>query len=199
MKVGIMGGTFDPVHLAHLIIAEEARSRLGLDNVIFVPAGNPWMKSSHVITDPLARCEMVRLAIGSNTSFSLSTLEVERKGPSYTVDTLEMLLQELGAGAELFLLIGWDSLADLPSWKAPYRISKMATMVAFPRPGYPKPDLGALEKAMPGVSGRTILMEGPLLDISSASIRRDIASGVSVRYRVAEQVRQYIAEHNLYK
>lgn len=198
MKAGIMGGTFDPIHLAHLIIAEEARSALGLDRIIFIPAGDPWMKSERSVTAPQLRAEMVRLAIEGNPAFELSLIEVERTGPSYTVDTLEQVLQELGIEAELFLLLGWDSLADLPSWKAPYRISKMCRLAAFPRPGCPQPDLAMLEKSMPGVGGRIIFLPGPHLDISSTAIRQAVAAGRSVRYRVPEPVLRYITEHNLY-
>jgi nicotinate-nucleotide adenylyltransferase len=199
MKVGIMGGTFDPIHIAHLIIAEEARTRLALDRVIFIPAGEPWMKPGHIVSEAGQRVEMVKLAISSNPDFSLSLSEIERPGPTYTVDTLEQLLGELGYDTQLFLLLGWDSVAELPAWKAPYRVSKMATVVAFPRPGFTKPEIAALERAMPGIAERMVFLDEPYLEISSTDIRKRIADGGSVRYLVPDAVGQYIIECGLYK
>ena len=199
MKVGIMGGTFDPIHIAHLIIAEEARTRLALDRVIFIPAGEPWMKPGHIVSAAGQRVEMVKLAISSNPAFSLSLSEVERPGPTYTVDTLEQLLGELGYDTQLFLLLGWDSVAELPAWKAPYRVSKMATVVAFPRPGFTKPEIAALERVMPGIAERMVFLDEPYLEISSTGIRKRIADGGSVRYLVPDAVGQYISEYGLYK
>ena len=199
MKVGIMGGTFDPIHIAHLIIAEEARTRLALDRVIFIPAGEPWMKPGHIVSAAGQRVEMVKLAISSNPAFSLSLSEIERPGPTYTVDTLEQLLGELGYDTQLFLLLGWDSVAELPAWKAPYRVSKMATVVAFPRPGFTKPEIAALEKVMPGIAERMVSLDEPYLEISSTGIRKRIADGGSVRYLVPDAVGQYISEYRLYK
>ena len=199
MKVGIMGGTFDPPHIAHLIIAEVARVRLELDQVVFIPAGDPWMKSAHMVSSAEKRVEMVSLAIDSNPAFSLSLIEVKRHGPTYTIDTIEQLSGEVGYDAGLFLLLGWDSVADLPSWKAPYRISKMAKIVAFPRPGFAKPDPAGLEKVMPGIAERVVYIEEPYLSISSTCIRQRAREGKSVRYLVPDTVGQYIVEHNLYK
>jgi nicotinate-nucleotide adenylyltransferase len=199
MKVGIMGGTFDPIHIAHLIIAEEARTRLALDRVIFIPAGEPWMKPGHVVSAAGQRVEMVKLAISSNPDFSLSLSEIERPGPTYTVDTLEQLLGELGYDTQLFLLLGWDSVAELPAWKAPYRVSKMATVVAFPRPGFTKPEIAALERVMPGIAERMVFLDEPYLEISSTGIRKRIADGGSIRYLVPDAVGQYIIEYRLYK
>ncbi len=199
MKVGIMGGTFDPPHIAHLIMAEVARVRLELDKVVFIPSGDPWMKSDHIVTSAEKRVEMVSLAIATNPAFSLSLIEVNRPGPTYTIDTIEQLLGEVGCDAGLFLLLGWDSVAELPSWKAPYRISKMARVVAFPRPGFAKPDLAELEKAMPGIGDRIVYIDEPSLSISSTCIRQRAMEGKSVRYMVPDAVRQYIIEHDLYK
>jgi nicotinate-nucleotide adenylyltransferase len=199
MKVGIMGGTFDPIHMAHLIIAEEARAQLALDRVIFIPAGEPWMKQGHISSAAGQRAEMVKLAIASNPAFSLSLSEIKRPGPTYTVDTLEQFLGELGYDTQLFLLLGWDSVTEMMAWKAPYRVSKMATVVAFPRPGFNKPEIAVLERAMPGIAGRIIFLDAPCLEISSTGIRNRIADGGSVRYLVPDAVRQYIIEHGLYK
>jgi nicotinate-nucleotide adenylyltransferase len=194
-----MGGTFDPIHLAHLIIAEEARCSLALDRVIFIPAGQPWMKSDHDVSPAEHRLAMVRLAIASNPGFTVSTIELERPGPSYTVDTLEILWKELGYDCSMYLLLGWDSLADLDKWKAPYRISKMATLAAFPRPGYEKPDIKKLEAAVPGLSQRIMLLDSPHLEISSTRIRQKARSGQSIRYLAPDDVASYINRHGLYK
>jgi len=199
MKVGIMGGTFDPPHIAHLIIAEVARVGLGLDKIVFIPSGDPWMKSDHMVTSAEKRVEMVGLAIATNPAFSLSLIEVNRPGPTYTIDTIEQLSGEVGYEVGLFLLLGWDSVADLPSWKAPYRISKMVRIVAFPRPGFAKPDPARLETAMPGIAERIVFIDEPSLSISSTCIRQRAMEGKSVRYIVPDAVRQYIIEHNLYK
>jgi nicotinate-nucleotide adenylyltransferase len=199
MKVGIMGGTFDPIHVAHLIIAEEARTQLALNRVIFIPAGEPWMKPGHTVSAAGQRVEMVKLAISSNPEFSLSLSETERPGPTYTVDTLEQLLGELGYDTQLFLLMGWDSVAEMTAWKAPYRVSKMATVAAFPRPGFTKPEVAVLERAMPGIAERIVFMDAPCLEISSTGIRKRIAAGGTVRYLVPDAVGQYIAENRLYK
>ena len=198
VKVGIMGGTFDPIHIAHLIIAEEARTRLALDRVIFIPAGEPWMKPGHNVSEAGQRAEMAKLAISSNPFFSLSLSEIERPGPTFTVDTLEQLLVELGYDTQLFLLLGWDSVAEMTSWKAPYRVSKMATVVAFPRPGFNKPEIAVLERAMPGVAERIVFLDAPYLEISSTGLRKRIANGGSVRYLVPDAVGQYITENKLY-
>jgi nicotinate-nucleotide adenylyltransferase len=199
MKIGIMGGTFDPVHLGHLIIAEEARTSLGLDKVMFIPAGNPWMKSGYEITPANHRVEMVKLAIQSNPFFSLVTVEVDRPGSTFTVDTLEQLWKDVGYDSQLYLLMSWDSLADMPNWKAPYRISKMATVVAFPRPGLNRPDPAIMESVIPGFSERSLMPEEPCIGISSTAIRARVAAGKSIRYLVPDAVEKYIADNGLYK
>jgi nicotinate-nucleotide adenylyltransferase len=199
MKVGILGGTFDPIHIGHLIVAEEVRINLNLDQVIFMPAGDPWMKADRRITAASHRVNMLKLAIKSNSCFCSSTIEIEHPGWTYTVDTLEQLSQDLARGTKIFLLIGWDGLASMPQWKAPYRISKIATIVTFPRPGLEKPDIKILEEAMPGVGERMVMLDGPYIGISSTDIRQRLDAGKSVRYLVPESVEQYIAENGLYK
>jgi len=199
MKIGIMGGTFDPIHTGHLIVAEEVRSRLGLDRVLFIPAGDPWMKAARKISATHHRVEMVRLAIASNPFFELSMIEIEHPGWTYTVDTLEQLSKDLTGDTSLFLMIGWDGLSSMPKWKAPYRISKMATLVTFPRPGFSGPDMAELDAAMPGIAERMVQLDGPYIGISSTDIRARVSQGKSVRYLVPEQVELYIAENKLYK
>lgn len=198
MKVGILGGTFNPVHLAHLIIAEEARQRLELDRIIFIPAGEPWMKSGQRITPADQRAVMVKLAIEDNSFFSLSTIETEREGPTYTVDTLEQLWKDLGYETRMFLIMGWDHLADLSAWKAPLRITRLSTIVSFPRPGFPRPVIADLESAVPGISGKIVVFEEPYIGISSTSIRERVSQGRSIRYLVPDIVERYIVDNKLY-
>jgi nicotinate-nucleotide adenylyltransferase len=198
MKLGIMGGTFDPIHIGHLIVAEDVRSELKLDQVMFMPAGDPWMKSDRQITAASHRAAMVELATISNPCFCISTMEIDHPGWTYTVDTLEQLSRDHGGETQFFLLIGWDGLKTMPSWKAPYRISKMATIVTFPRPGVDKPDIASLEERMPDLSKRIVMRDGPYLGISSTDIRKRLAEGRSIHYQVPEAVEKYIAEHGLY-
>jgi len=193
-----MGGTFDPPHIAHLVIAEMARSGLELDRIVFIPAGDPWMKSGQTVTRAERRMDMVGLAIESNSSFSLSSIEVDRKGPSYAVDTVEQLTVEMGHNLDMFFILGWDSMADLNSWKAPYRLSKMVRFVVFPRPGVARPDAAKLEKDIPGITDRIIYMDEPHLSISSTCIRQRVKEGKSVRYLVSNTVERYIYDHKLY-
>lgn len=197
MKVGILGGSFDPVHLGHLIMAEEARVKLELDEVLFIPAGHQWLKGRE-LSPSHHRWEMLSLAIKSNPFFKPSRIEIDRPGPSYTVDTLSLLHKER-EGDEFFFLLGWDALKELPSWKEPGRIIKLCRLVALPRPPFLPPDLIALEKALPGVSSRVILLEAPLIYISSTEIRERVKRGLSIRYLVPEAVEGYIFSHGLYK
>lgn len=199
MKIGILGGTFDPVHTGHLIVAEEILEELQLDKVIFIPAGEPWMKADRKITPAADRITMVRLAIASNPRFELSTVEVEHPGWTYTVDTLEQLRKGVEKGTKLFFLAGWDSLNTMPKWKEPNRIATMATIVTFPRPGVEEPDMRSLEKSMPGLSKTMIRLESPVIGISSTDIRKRLATGKSVRYLLPAEVSRYIAEKELYK
>jgi len=198
MKLGVLGGTFDPIHNGHLAIADEVRSRLGLSRVLFVPAGQPWLKLERPISAAEHRVEMVRLAIAERPYCQLSTMEIERGGPSYTLDTLMELRHELGAGDELFFIVGWDSLNDLPRWREPAAIIQLCTLVAVPRPGYPRPDLESLEKLIPGLSLRVILLDKPRVDISATEIRRRVAQGLPISHLVPEAVARYIKEHRLY-
>jgi len=198
-KVGILGGTFDPVHNAHLAIVDEARLQLELDEVVFVPAGQPWMKSDRVITAAEHRVAMLRLAIADKYGFRLSTMEIDRPGPSYTVDTLKKLSNEFVELAELFFIIGWDSLPYLPRWKEPEHIIELCHLVALPRPGYSLPDLDALDKKVPGLLRRIIILERPQIDISATEIRERVAKGLDISKLVPQAVAEYIREKGLYR
>jgi len=198
MKIGVLGGTFDPIHNGHLIVAEEVRARLDLAEVLFVPAGLPWLRTNIPLTAAEHRVQMVRLAIGNKPYFKLSTMEVERAGPSYTVDTIVELKGRLGAGDELFFILGWDSLAELPKWREPQRLIKMCYLVAVPRPGYLQPDIKSLDATIPGLSQRVILLDTPEVDISGSVIRKRVAQGLSIAHLVPELVDRYIREQGLY-
>ncbi len=199
MNIGILGGTFDPIHLGHLVIAEQAQLRLGLGRVIFIPAGEPWLKSDRHITPARHRVEMVRLAIAGRSHFELSTIEVERPGPSYSVDTVAALHGQLGAGYSFFFLLGWDSLAELPRWKEPERLVRMCRLVAITRAGFSRPDLQAMEALVPGVTGNVLWLDIPPVDISSSEIRSRVARGLPIRDLVPPEVADYIEEHQLYR
>ncbi|HUV75614.1 MAG TPA: nicotinate-nucleotide adenylyltransferase [Dehalococcoidales bacterium] len=198
MNIGVLGGTFDPVHNGHLILAEETRSWLNLAEVIFVPAGQPCLKADIPILPAEHRLGMLRLAIADKSHFKLSTMEIERAGPSYTVDTIAEIREGLGSEDELFFILGWDNLAELPQWREPSRLVELCCLVAAPRPGSPRPNLKTLEASIPGISQRVMLMKKPEVDISASDIRERVARGLSVRHLVPEPVNRYIKEHGLY-
>ena len=198
MKIGILGGTFDPIHRGHLAIAEEAKAKLELSEVYFVPAARTPLKEENNILPAEDRVEMVRLAIAGRPYFKLSMVEIDRPGVSYTVDTIARLKDTLGPENELFFIFGIDSLAQLPRWKEPARIIRMCRLVAFPRPGYSVPDPRSLEKSIPGLSRRLIIMEKPLMDISATEIREKASHGLSISDLVPEPVAEYIKKHKLY-
>jgi len=198
MDIGVLGGTFDPIHNGHLVVAEEVRDQLKLSEVLFVPAGQPWLKPDSPIAVAEYRVQMVRLALAGKPYFKLSTLEIERGGPSYTVDTIAELQAQLGIGDELFFILGWENLVELPQWKEPARLVKMCRLVAVPRPGYPHPDLKALEAAIPGLSQRVIFLDRPQIDINASAIRSRVARGLSIEHFVPEAVDRYIHQHGLY-
>jgi len=199
MKVGILGGTFDPIHTGHILIAEEARLKLELARIIFVPAGQPWLKMKRQITPAVHRVEMVKLAIAGNASFELSTVEVDRAGPSYSVDTVDILHRQLGAAASIFFLVGWDSLAELPQWHEPARLIQLCHLVAVTRSGLSRPDLKSLESSVPGINRSVVWLDIPPIDISSSDIRERVARGLSIRGLVPESVESYIKENKLYR
>ena len=197
MNIGILGGTFDPIHIGHLILAVEARVQLRLDEVLFVPAGQPWLKVERNITPPFHRVEMVRRAIASNPYFKLCTLEVERPGPSYTVDTLMALRDMQGAEANFFFILGRDTLADLPLWKEPNKLIQICRLVVASRIS-PSIDLHSLEASIPGIKNNIIQLDMPVIEISSSAIRQRLVQGLSIRYLVPDEVEKYIVEQKLY-
>jgi len=198
MHVGVFGGTFDPIHLGHLGAAEATRSLLGLGRVIFVPAGQPWLKADIPVSPARHRLEMVRLALAGEPHFELSTTEIDRPGPSYTVDTVRVLQRELEREADLFLLIGSDALLDFPRWRQPARLIEICRLAAFARPNVAMPCLDDLERAVPGISRRIDCVEIPQVNVSATEIRRLITQGASIGHLVPRAVESYILEHGLY-
>ena len=196
MNIGVLGGTFDPIHIGHLVVAEEARIKFGLGEVLFVPAGQPWLKLGRNITLAVHRVEMVRRAIADNLHFKICTLEVERPGPSYTVDTLTMLRKQLGSEASFFFILGRDTLAELPLWKEPEKLVQLCRLVVAPRLG--SKDLKHLETAIPGLLDKVIQLDMPVIGISSSGIRQRIAQGLPIRYLVPAEVEKYITEQKIY-
>jgi len=196
VNIGILGGTFDPIHIGHLVVAEEARIRVGFNEVLFVPAGQPLLKPDRNITPSNQRVEMVRRAIANNPHFKLCTIEAERPGPSYTVDTLTMLREQLGSEVGLFFILGRDTLAELPSWKEPKKLVQLCRLVVAPRLG--SKDLQHLETEIPGLLDKVIQLDMPVIGISSSEIRQRIAEGLPIRYLVPAGVEKYLTEQKIY-
>ncbi len=197
MNIGILGGTFDPIHIGHLVVAEEARIKLGFNEVLFVPAGQPLLKPDRNITPSDQRVEMVRRAIADNPHFKLCTIEAERPGPSYTVDTVMMLREQLGSEVGLFFILGRDTLAELPSWKEPKKLVQLCRLVVAPRLG--SKDLQHLETEIPGLLGKVVQLDMPVIGISSSGIRQRVAQGLPIRYLVPAGVEKYISEQKIYR
>ena len=198
MRLGILGGTFDPIHIGHLIIAEEARVSLKLDQVLFAPTGQPWMKADRSISSAYHRLNMVGVATESNPFFKVSDIEIKRPGETYTVDTLRHLRKEMEDQDELFLILGMDSLSKFGNWKQSGEILDMCTLVAAPRPGSSEVDLRLLDRIKSGAADNIAFLKAPLVDISGEEIRRRVGEGLPVRYQVVEQVEQYIYDNGLY-
>jgi nicotinate-nucleotide adenylyltransferase len=196
-RIGVLGGTFDPIHYGHLAAAEEARAALELERVLFVPARVSPLKQDRPLTAAHHRLTMTRLATAANPAFQVSTVDLEREGPSYTVDTLALLQAELGPAAELYFIVGLDSLAELPQWHDPARLIRLCRIVAVSRPPH-ECDLAALERALPGVTERVSLLRIPLLDIASSDLRQRVREGRPIRYYVPPAVAEYIHIHKLY-
>ncbi len=196
MRIGVFGGTFDPIHMGHLIVAEDARAALELDKVLFIPAGQPWFKSYRQITEARHRLAMVRLAVKDNPHFDVTDIEVRRSGPSYTVDTLAELREE-HSNAELIVILGLDALREIDRWHQPSRVFQMASVAGMARPGATL-DPSVLHAAIPGASSRMRLLDSALIDISGTDIRRRASAGQSIRYRVPVAVERYICDNGLY-
>jgi nicotinate-nucleotide adenylyltransferase len=198
MNLGVLGGTFDPPHIGHLILAEEARLALALGQVLFVPAGEPWRKAGRKLSPRQDRLAMVRLAVGDDPHFAVSTVETDKEGPSYTAETLAALREQVGADSELFFIVGQDSLADLPNWRQPQRIISLARLAVATRTAWESAQADALEKEVPGISQRLVWLDMPRIDISSTAVRQRVRQGLSIRYWVPGAVEEYVRQHGLY-
>jgi len=200
-SVGIMGGTFDPIHLGHLAVAEEARDALGLERILFVPAGTPPHKPDGAEASIEDRVAMVGLAIAGNPTFALSRVDVDRAGPSYTADAVTIIAADLesrGIAPDLTLIMSAETLDGLPTWREPHRLLARCRVAVVPREGHPVPTLAWLTEHFPGLESRFDLLDGPRLGISSTAIRDRLAAGRSVRYLVPEAVERHITDHLLY-
>jgi len=186
-----MGGTFDPIHHGHLVAADEARWQFELDEVLFLPAGAPWMKGHRDVTEGQERYRMTELATKDDAGFSVSRLELDREGPTHTVDTLRALRDGATEPIDLFFITGADAIGDLPQWKEPNALLDLATFIAATRPGY---DLGTI-----GQDPRVQTMAIPALAISSSDIRERVRSGRPFRYLVPTSVHGFIRERELYR
>lgn len=194
--IGVLGGTFDPIHHGHLAIAEEARVALGLEQVLLVPAAQQPFKRGLTVATAAQRLEMVRLACADNPAFRPCPVEIERPGPSYTVTTLEEL--DAAHGAELCFLIGADALRDLPRWHRAADVPRLARIVAIQRP-FVALDIETLFAELPALHGRLELLEGPQIELSSSELRARVAAGRPIRYLVPDPVAAYIEQYRIYQ
>lgn len=196
-RIGVFGGAFDPIHLGHLLLAEEARFQLGLESVYFVPAGDPPHKQERAMTPVTHRVCMVELATATTDYFLVSRVDVDRSGPHYSVEMVQRLQAQLGIDVALFFLMGMDSLRDLATWRNPQRLLEQCTLAVFSRP-----DIGvdwpALEAALPGVRERVILLQMPLVEISSSALRARVRAGAPVHHQVPYAVEAYLRKHRIY-
>lgn len=203
MRLGLLGGTFDPIHYGHLLLAAECRQSLALDKVLFIPAGQPWLKAGQPLTPGIHRRRMVELAIADHPPFALWDGELRRPGPTYTVDTLTQLQSELPDVADFYFILGLDALESFPRWKDPERILQLVKLAVAARPGYTAAAgndiIQKLKSRYPEHADRITLMTLPGAEISATAIRRRAAAGRSFRYHTPEPVAQYILEHGIYQ
>ena len=201
-RIGVLGGTFDPVHYGHLVIAEEVYATLALDEMVFVPTGQPPHKTREVITPAEHRLAMLELAIASNPHFTISRVDVDRPGPSYTVDTLRLLHEQQGEETTIYFVIGADSLEYFLTWRDPAGILEQVThLVAVRRPGYNESEEydDRLEARLPGIKQRLLVVEAPQFEISATDLRLRVAEGRPIKYQTPESVEQYIKEFGFYR
>jgi nicotinate-nucleotide adenylyltransferase len=197
-RIGVLGGTFDPPHIGHLIIAEAARMQLKLDCVLWVLTANPPHKRGHSISPVEIRAKLVKAAISGNAAFVLSLVDVERPGPHYAVDTLPLLRSQFPA-SEIFYLIGGDSLRDLPKWKEPQRLIQTMDQLAVVRRPRVRYDLTNLEIQIPGIRNKLVFVNAPLIDISATLVRQRIHENGAFRYFLPPAVYNLVVELNLYR
>jgi len=198
-RIGISGGTFDPIHYGHLVIAEEIRETMGLEKVIFIPSGNPPHKKNIKVTQAIHRYNMVKLAIDSNPYFEVSTIEIEREGYSYTIDTLKQLKQIYGQDTTLFFMTGADVIPELVTWRSFENLFTLCEFVAVLRPGFERESLlEKIEYYKNNYKAIIHIVDAPLIGISSTIIRERVKKGKTIKYLVPESVEKYIKENGLY-
>lgn len=198
-RIGILGGTFDPVHRGHLEIARIAMDEAALERVIFIPAGQPRLKSGDPSASPEQRLEMLRLAVNGAPGFDVSGMELRRSGPTLTVDTLRELREELGDGVELYFILGLDALLRFDQWVEPERVVELARLLAVSRPGYSGFDWPGFYARNPYAEGRVDCLDSTAIDISASELRARIADGASVSGLLPSAVEQYIRDNGLYR
>ncbi len=198
-RIGVLGGTFDPPHVGHLWLAALAADAIGLDRVLFMPAAQPPHKRQKGMTRATDRLLMTRLAIAGDDAFELTLIEMERPGPSYTIDSVDELQRSYGTEARLYLLMATDSLGAIDTWREPDALLERIEWVVGPRPGSPLPDRSGLEARFGANASRIHLLSGPSLDVSSTEIRRRVAAGHTIRYLVPRGVEELIGQRGLYR
>jgi len=198
-RIGILGGTFDPPHVGHLWLATLAADAIDLDRVLFMPAAQPPHKGGRLVTNAADRLLMTRLAVAGDDALDLTIIEMERPGPSYTIDSVVELQRTYGTDVSLFLLMAADSLAQIDTWRQPDELLERIEWVVGPRPGAPSPDRSVLEARFGARASRIHLLEGPSLDVSSSQVRRRVAAGQAIRYLVPRGVEELIVDRGLYR
>lgn len=197
-KIGIMGGTFDPIHIGHLVTAEAVRIEYDLEKVLFIPAANPPHKQGTAVTPAFHRYIMTVMATYSNPHFYVSPLEMERPGPSYTIDTIRQLAAEYGPDTDFYFITGADAVADLPTWNDIDQLLRLCHFVATARPGCPSAVADVIARLGPYSACRIHGLDTPELEISSTDIREQVRRGRSIKYIVPESVESYILKEGLY-
>jgi nicotinate-nucleotide adenylyltransferase len=201
-RYGILGGTFDPPHLGHSIIAQEVYARLRLDRVWFIPTGIPPHKQDAQVTPAAQRLAMVELAVAGDERFAVSPIELERAGPSYTVETLRSLRSRWGDSAAIYFVVGWDMLLFLPQWHdAPGVLAQLDGLVAVHRPGFEvsAQTLADVQASVPNLAEKLLLLPVPQVEISSSEVRERVVQGLPIQYLVVDSVREFIEDHGLYR
>jgi nicotinate-nucleotide adenylyltransferase len=198
-RIGVLGGTFDPPHVGHLWLATLAADAMELDRVLFMPASQPPHKRRRGMAKPTDRLLMTRLAISGDEQFELTVIEMERPGPSYTIDSIDELSTLYGDETQFFLLMAADSLTSIDTWREPDALLERVEWVVGPRPGVPLPNRSTLERRFGANASRIHLLDGPSLDVSSSEIRRRVAAGHAIRYLVPRGVEDLIVDRGLYR
>ena len=196
-RIGVIGGTFDPIHYGHLAAAEEARVRMNLERVLFAVAGTPTHKLDEEVTPVEHRLAMVGIAIASNSYFEISRVDADRPGPSYTVDTISILQEQWGQETDIYFIMGLDSLVELATWHQPQQLIQLCRLVVARRPGF-EIDMAGLVATVPGISSRMEIIDMPEVDISASELQQRVVEGLPIKYQVPEEVERYIREHELY-